>query len=657
MRTSAAALALVALAFAACSSDEDSSTGPSTSPLQIDSVSPSIGTYGTEVTVHGSDFAVDSPTVSFQGTAAASVTAVSQARLAAVVPGGASPGLLDVTVRNPDGRSGTLSDGFDLVPLPSVDAVSPDHGTIGTEVRIDGQNFVEDSVRVFFGDLEAARVLLEAGSLFAIAPEGLTADETYDVRVVNRNIAADTAAAAFAVTPPEAIRINGVTKPTGLHGMTIILDGDALGDSLAISGGKIFFTDINGSPVEAVVADTANDWTNTFAVSSVPAETADTSWVWVETATGVSDSIQFLITQEGSFSPSVLDWTPTTSLPQPLQGLGAVFVPIEEGPSPANYVMTVGGADTLNVATDVVYGATVAQSGALGASWTSLTPLPEKRAYHTTAAATAFTAALDTTTTGAFLYAIGGVDTLGAAVNTVYFAEVDLAGNVGIWTETTPLPEPLHSAGAMLFRGYLYLAGGADATNAAVDSFYRIKVNADGTLGDSWDPLPSLVEPSAYATVTSFGPFVYVIGGETGTSAPVLSTQTGTESAATHLARINIRTAGLTDAGWLTTEPMAKTRSKHSGLFSGGSLFVTSGIYAGTPGSSENTYANLLNDGTIEPWQGATGADIIANELGYSIYNQASITFIDQNGTGHVLVLGGARIDMEGVPSDGVVYY
>ena len=95
----------------------------------------------------------------------------------------------------------------------------------------------------------------------------------------------------------------------------------------------------------------------------------------------------------------------------------------------------------------------------------------------------------------------------------------------------------------------------------------------------------------------------------------------------------------------------------HSAIFSGGSLFVTSGLYAGNAGSSENTFAQLLNDGTLNPWQGATGAETIATALGYSLYNEAAITFIDNNGAGHVLVLGGARRDMEGTPSDAVVYY
>lgn len=655
--SSCVAIALFAVVLASCNRDETSLTTPVTSQPVIDSVAPSWGAAGTQVTVYGTDFATDSPSVTFSGTPATSVAPQSPTRLFAVVPGTAPAGLVAVSVSNPDGGSGTLNDAFEIVIPPRLDSIAPRHGTVGTEVRLYGVNFLPDSVRVFFGDVEAARVLSEVGSLFAIAPEGLPSDGVFDVRVVNRNMAADTLVGSFTVVAPDVIRINGVTKPTGLRGMTVIMDGDAFGDSLAISNGKIYFSDANGLPVEALVADTANDWTNTFAVTTVPASTADTSWVWVETTTGVSDSVQFLITQAGNFSPSVIDWTPTTSLPQPLQGLGAAFIPIEEGPAPANHVMTVGGADTLNVATDVVYRATVAQSGELGPSWSTMTPLPEKRAYHTTAAATAFTAALDTTTTGAYLYAIGGVDETGAAVNTVYYAHVDLQGEVGAWMATTPLPDALHSAKAVLFRGYLYLLGGADTANAAVSDFLRIKINADGTLGDTWDPLPSLVEPSAYASVMSFGPYVYIVGGETGTSAPVTSTSSGTASAAAHFARINVRTAGLTVDGWTTTELMAKVRSKHSGIFGGGSLLVTSGIYLGDPGSSENTFANLLSDGSVQPWQGATGADIIAGELGYSLYNQAAITFIDQSGKGHVLVLGGADRDAEGVPSAGVVFY
>lgn len=539
---------------------------------------------------------------------------------------------------------------------PVISSVSPAEGTAGTEVAISGSSFSANDVQVYFGDLASPRAVLDGGTLYALAPAGVTEGTSYDVRVVNGDGGTATLTAAFQAVAPTTVRINGVSRPTGLRGMTIIIDGTAFGDSLALAAGKVFFTDGTGAPVQAPVVDTANDWTNEFIVTAVPSAAADTSWVWVQTATGASDSIQFLITSEGSFSPSAINWTATTPLPQPLQGLGATFVPIVNGQNPANYVFAVAGADTQNVATSVAYRATVAQTGALD-TWSELPALPAPRAYQATAAATAFTAALDTTTTGAYLYALGGVDSTGATVSTVYYAPVDLNGDVGNWAETTPLPQPLHSSGVVLFRGYLYLVGGADSTHTAVSDVYRIQVNPDGTLGPSWEPLASLPTPAAYGALVSFGPYLYSIGGDTGTALPVTATQSGTETGAVFLARINLRTGGINDAGWSTTQAMGKTRSKDSAIFGGGSLFVTSGLYAGNAGSSENTFAQLLNDGTLNPWQGATGAETIATALGYSLYNEAAITFIDSNGTGHVLVLGGARTDMEGTPSASVVYY
>lgn len=541
------------------------------------------------------------------------------------------------------------------VPTPVIADVAPAEGTVGTEVRIDGTGLVAGS-RVFFDDAEAARVLLQGGSLFAVAPAGLQAGSAYDVKVSNAEGVEAVDTAGFLVSAPVAARVNGVTKPRGLEGMTLIVEGWAFGDSLALSQGKVFFEGSTGAPIEAPVADAAADWSEEFIVTKVPQGIADTSRIWVETVAGASDSVEFRILQSGQFSPSLINWTATTPLPEPLQGLGAAFVPVEEGSSPANYVFAVGGADATNTATAGVYRATVEETGALAGAWSARSALPEPRAYHATAAATAFTAALDTATTAAFLYVLGGVDASGAATSTVYVAEVGLGGTVGTWRTTTPLPEPLHSADAVLFRGFLYLAGGADAGDGAVSDVRRAPVLEDGSLGD-WEPMPGLPGPVAYGSLVNFGPFVYSVGGETATSAPVRADQTGTETDAVRFARIDLRDGSFLAPGWSATESMGKSRSKHGTVFAGGALFVTSGIYAGQPGSSENTFAVLNSSGTLQSWQGATGAETIAAETGTSVYNQALVTFIDADGTGHLLVLGGADRSAEGTPTDAVVRY
>jgi hypothetical protein len=632
------------------------STGPRTSQPAVTAISPVWGSTGTEITIQGSGFATDSVTVFFGGAPASSASPDSPSQLRAIVPGGLIGGTLyDVRVVNRDGGTATLSGAFEFVVPPAIDSVAPVVGTWGTEVAIHGTAFALDSVEVFFGDVASPRVLNDGGVLYALAPEGLPSGNSYDVRVINRDRAADTLVAAFETVEPRALRINGVSRPTGIKGMTIIIDGSAFGDSLPMAQGRVYFESAGGALIEAQIADAENDWGDTYIVTRVPDAVGDTSFVWVETATGASRKIEFTLIQSGVFSPSLINWTKTTALPQPLQGLGAAFVPVEDGPAPANYIFTVGGADSLNVATNAVYRAPVAQSGALGDAWTGMTPLPAPRAYHATVAATAYTAALDTMTTAAFLYVIGGMDNSGSTVSSVLYAPVDLSGTVGSWQNATPLPQPLHSARAVLFRGFIYLAGGATPQDSSVATVYRARVGGQGELG-VWEPIASLPTPLAYHSLVNFGPYIYAVGGETAWSPPTRATMTNTETDKSWLVRLNMRNGSFA-TGWSLTSAMAKARSKHGTIFGGGALFVTSGLYSGQAGSSENTYAVLNSDGSLQSWQGATGADIIQNAIGWPLYNQAIVTFIDQQGNGHVLVLGGANRNNAGKASAEVVYY
>jgi hypothetical protein len=649
-----ASILLAAIVLTGCGNDPNE---PSLSSPSIGSIAPEWGSAGSEVTIRGTAFATDSPTVRFGSAAAAAITPVSATEILAIVPDAfTTTTLVDVQVTNPDGGTATLTDGFEVVIPPVADSAAPATGTTGTEVRIYGSSFASDSVQVFFADVEAASVELEGGSVFAVVPEGLAQGTMHDIRIVNRGKGADTLHAAFELVPPTALRINGVSKPTGLVGMTIIIDGNAFGDSLALSQGKVFFSGDTG-PIEAAVVDTVNDWSNTFIVTAVPQGVPDVTTVWVETATGISESIEFRLIQSGVFSPSTIAWTTTTPLPQGLQGLGAAFVPVEEGPTPANYVFAIGGADSTAVATAAVYRALVEQTGALDA-WTEVTALPDERAYHATTAATGYTAALDTTTTAAYLYVIGGQDSAGTVMASTHYVHVGLDGTVGDWQSGPDLPAGVEGAGAVIFRGYLYVAGGQNEAGEAVATTYRARVHADGSL-EPWETLPSMPRASAFGSLVNFGPYIYSVGGETAGVPAVQATTTGTEDSSVYLARINLRTGAFRTEGWVETATMAKGRSKHSAAVGGGAVFTSSGVYSGQPGSSENTYANFLTggNGLLDSWNGATGADIIANALGYSIYNQAAVYFIDQAGNGHVLVLGGARRDQPGVPSDGVVYY
>ena len=539
-----------------------------------------------------------------------------------------------------------------VVP-PVADSINPARGTVGTIVRLMGTGFT-DSVHVFFNGLPSPKVERQGNQLFVTVPEGVARGTTYDLRVMNRDGGADTLVAAFQAVSPTVLRVNGVTKPTGLVGMTVLIEGDAFGD---YHHGKIYFAGSGGTPIQAAVADTVNDWTNNYVVTTVPAGTPTTSQITVVTATGTSSSISFSLISGAQFSPSVINWTPTAALPQPLQGLGAVFVPAANASvNAANYVFTVGGAsDQTNVATTTVNRSQAQPSGALGVWSAAATALPVARAYQATVAASAYTAALDTATTEAYLYALGGIDATGATVNTVYYSKVSLDGSNGAWLTTTPLPTAIHSASAVVFRGFVYVVGGSDGLNAPTSTAIRAAVNPDGTLG-AWQPISALPVGVAFQGLVNFGPYLYAVGGDANTVAPMQGTTSGGEMSSAYLARVNLRTGDLSGA-WSPLASMSKGRSKHNTVVGGGYLFTTSGVYAGSPGSSENTYSQINADGTVGSWNGATGTNTIGTLLGYDLYNEASVSFVDATGKGHILVLGGAKRQLPGRASAAVVYY
>jgi hypothetical protein len=538
-------------------------------------------------------------------------------------------------------------------PAPVIDSIAPSRGTVGTEVRIYGRNISGDALTARFGSLQTVRVERDGDVIYAFAPAGLIAGSRYDVRIANGDGASGVLYGAFEAVAPVLSRINGVSRPTGLVGMTVVIDGAAFGD--VMGEGAVYFEGSDGVPIRASVDNPDEDWTDSFIITTVPTGTADSSRVWVETATGTSDAIGFQLISTGVFSPSNIHWTQTSPLPEPLQGLGAAFVPVEDVPLPAKYVFAVAGADEQGNPTGGVYRARVRTGGTLD-PWALQTALPATRAFHTTTAATAYTAALDTTSVAAVLYAIGGKNSAGATERSVFRATVSLDGELGGWLPQAELPVALHSAGAVVFRGFLYLAGGADSTNRARDEFYRAQVFPDGTLGE-WEQIGTLPQPRAHFSLVGFGPFLYAVGGETAVADPKQHNQTGTESGAVHLAQLSLRSGLLRESGWAPVAAMPKVRSKHRAVFAGGSLFLTSGVYPGQPGSTENIYAPVASDGTLSGWNGATGSQTILAALGHSLFNQAMVTFVEEDGTGRVLVLGGGIRERPGEVSSAVLYY
>jgi hypothetical protein len=192
-----------------------------------------------------------------------------------------------------------------------------------------------------------------------------------------------------------------------------------------------------------------------------------------------------------------------------------------------------------------------------------------------------------------------------------------------------------------------------------VTKVYRAAIDTLGAVG-AWEMLPDLPNARAHHQFVSFGGFLYAVGGDNA-AVPVNDdnyAQNATKLSTVARARIDLRT-GLLPDGWNESgSTMQKSRSKHVALAAGGSLFVSSGLYAAAgTGSSENSYATINADGTLASFGGATGSNTLLSVGGVNLFNTRGVSYIDGSGVAHVMILGGDDVDNTGVKSAKVFFY
>lgn len=536
---------------------------------------------------------------------------------------------------------------------PTITSISPLTGTVGTELAITGADF-RAPVTVTVGSLTADSVdVSNATTIYALVPSGVAAGTNYDVHVSDGSGSA-TGPQPFEAVAPTLSYVNGATRPSGNPGSTVILEGDAFGDHQGT--GQVLFSNGAGGTLAATIAS-PDDWTNTFIVTTLPSG-AGTGPVVVTTGTGTSDSLTFTVTSNATFSPSTIGWTATTSLPVGVSGHAAVFANVGGDSSSQNLVYVIGGADSTYVPlADVVY-APVQGSGQLGA-WTSTASLPTPIAFEAAVAATPANSRIKNA--AGYLYVLGGAtDASGTPTATIMRGTLDSLGAVAAWTTLgTSLPVPLHSLGAVIFRGDLYIEGGATTGNAPQAAVFRSRIDSTGALGP-WQSQPSLPFARAYAPLSQFGGYLYVWGGDSTAVTPNDSsyTQNATKLNQITFAKINLRTGDLTGPWVVNSTTLTKAVAKHTAVIAGGTVLVTGGLYNGAgSGSSEESYAQINSDGTVASLNGATGSHTISSAGGGNLFNQAALTYIDASGVAHVLVLGGDDVNKPGKKHAQVWYY
>ena len=453
--------------------------------------------------------------------------------------------------------------------------------------------------------------------------------------------------------PPAVTLVNGATLPSGTAGATVVIQGTNFGTSQAAASGHVVFSTTAGGRDTATITS-AGDWTNLLIVTTVPTGVpVGKDTLFVETSGGTSAAVVFTMVAKVAFSPSTVSWTATTALPVGLSG-HAVAAATLPGLTPTSVVYVAGGADSTNAPRDSVLYAAVSTSGTLGA-WTKTTVLPAAVAF---AAAVVATPENSPVTGGSYLYVLGGDSSAsGKPVATVYRGTLASTGAVTGWSPTTALPAAVHSLGAVIFNGSLYVAGGAGNGNVPVATVYRAAIQSDGTLG-SWQALTSLPFTRSYLGFGINGTFLYALGGDSGTVAPNDSVVKGSAISDVVYAEIDVHTGNLA-SGWTANgNKLKKAVSKHTAVVALGNVLVTAGLYTGaTTGSTEESYASLNPDGSTSAFNGATGTNTIAAAGGGNVFNHGAVGYLDATGAFHVLVVGGDDVNTPTNKHKGVFYY
>lgn len=133
---------------------------------------PASGQAGTPVAIFGANFVVGGTTVQFSGAAAVAGTVTSFSQVNAIVPSGATNGI--VTVATAAGSGASAGD-FVVSTAPVITDFSPTIGTNLTSVIIDGANFVAGGTIVKFNGTPSLSVTVSATTqLHATVPNGAT---------------------------------------------------------------------------------------------------------------------------------------------------------------------------------------------------------------------------------------------------------------------------------------------------------------------------------------------------------------------------------------------------------------------------------------------------------------------------------------------------
>jgi hypothetical protein len=224
------------------------------SNINVNSVSPTAGPTGTQVTVSGVGFGSSqgSSTLSFNGTSATSISTWTDSQIVATVPSSSTTGPVKV-VNSGASSNTTINFTVDNVVVTSV---NPATAPAGTQAQINGSGFGSTQGSVTINNYSASVVNWSASQITVTAPNVVT---TGPVKVTAGGVASNTDISLSIVGP----KITSISPTSGPVGTQVTVQGSTFGATQGSS--TISFNGTNG---------TVNSWSGTQIVATVPPSTS-----------------------------------------------------------------------------------------------------------------------------------------------------------------------------------------------------------------------------------------------------------------------------------------------------------------------------------------------------------------------------------------------
>jgi len=278
------------------------------------------------------------------------------------------------------------------------------------------------------------------------------------------------------------------------------------------------------------------------------------------------------------------------------------------------YVYVIGGNNGSALQSTVYY-AKLNADGSIGAWSTNTNALPQGLDEFTSVVV------------NGFVYTMGGCNTwnCGAPDQTsaVYYAKLNADGSTSTWTTSArPLPLALMDATSVTSNGYVYVIGGTNSSGTALSTVYYSKLNADGSNGPWNTNASSLPAARFLATSVLANGYVYVLGGPGLTT--VYYASTARIQLGANLDLVGLQGGTLSDPGDQSTGSAGGSLTAGNGLFVGslqvqGSASFAQGV--GITGNLTNTGSALFQSST-----GLTSAFQVQNTTGAQAINVSTVT-------------------------------